>query len=156
MREGACDLALVETSDLPEDLAVRTLWQDELVLVVGAAHPWASTTRPVRLEDLAATPLVVREAGSGTRRSLQDALARAGHEPVAPAAELATTAAVRAAVQAGLAPAVLSHLAVDDDLRLGRLVRVPLARRLTRPLSAVHAGNPSAGARHLLNVAGAG
>ena len=38
-------------------------------------HDWARRTRPVSLAELASTPLVVRESGSGTRVSFEQALA---------------------------------------------------------------------------------
>ena len=52
--------------------------------------------------ELARTPLLSREAGSGTRRFLEEALrAQAGLERVPPAAELSSTTAIKAAVAAG-------------------------------------------------------
>jgi DNA-binding transcriptional LysR family regulator len=76
---------------------------------------------------LAGTALVTREAGSGTRSALEAAIAGAlgaGTECSAPVAEFGTATAVREAVRAGLAPAVLSDLTVADDLASGRLVQV--------------------------------
>ncbi|HVT66643.1 MAG TPA: LysR substrate-binding domain-containing protein, partial [Trebonia sp.] len=93
--------------------------------------------RPLPLAQLAATPLVMREAGSGTRDTLTDHLA-AQDPPLAAriAVELGTSAAVRSAIAAGIGPGVLSRLAVRDDLVLGRLVAVevagpPVHRRLS-------------------------
>jgi DNA-binding transcriptional LysR family regulator len=67
----------------------------------------------------------------------------------APAAlSVSTTAAVRAAVLAGAAPAVISDLAVADDLAAGRLaeVRTP-GLDLRRTLRVIWAGtaNPTVG-----------
>ena len=65
-------------------------------------------------------------------------------------------AAVRAAVVRGAGPAVLSVLAVRDDLALGRLVRVRIAdARLVRPLTAVWRGGraPSATAAAFVELA---
>ena len=60
-----------------------------------------------------ATRLVQREATSGTRTSLELALAR--FAPLAtPLLELSTSSSVRSAVAAGAGPAVLSDLAVRD------------------------------------------
>lgn len=137
VRRGAVDLGFVETPDLPADLHLRTVAHDELVVVVPPGHPWAA--RPsITAAELAATPLVVREAGSGTRRALQLALHEHGLTPAEPAGELPTTGAVRAAVVASGAPAVLSALAVADALRSGALVRVAVADlRVRRRLVAV-------------------
>ena len=142
VRAGTHVLGFVETPHPPHDLRTRTLGRDELVVVVGPEHGWARRATPLTAAELAATSLVTREEGSGTRAALEDALARHLGLDVAdlprPSAALPTTAAVRATVAAGAGPAVLSLLAVRDALAARTLVRVPLADlRLTRPLSVV-------------------
>ena len=55
-----------------------------------------------------------------------------------PAAELPISSGIRTAVASGLAPAVLSILAVRDDVDAGRLARVPVTDlRIVRELRAV-------------------
>ena len=73
------------------------------------------------------TPLVMREQGSGTRTTFEAALAAIGIDVVPPLMEFGSTAAVREAVFAADAPAVLSSLAVQRDLADRRLVRVPVS-----------------------------
>ncbi len=112
-------------------------------------------SRRVTAATLARTPLVVREAGSGTRTVLERALADL---PTAvPVLELSSTAAVRAAVAAGAGPAALSAHAVRDDLASGRLVAIAVTGLdLSRRLHAVWTGgaNPPAGpARDLVHWA---
>lgn len=140
--DGDVDLGFVEGPAAPGGLRRRLVGTDELVVVVGPAHPWATRgRRPVSAAMLAATPLVVREAGSGTRTVLERALAGADTAP--PALELSSTAAVRAAVAAGAGPAALGAHAVRDDLATGRLVRVLVSGLdLTRRLHAVWRGGP--------------
>lgn len=142
VRAGSHELGFVETPHLPADLESRTLAHDELVVVVGPQHPWAHRATPLTSAELAATALVTREDGSGTRAALEAALQAHVHVPASalprPVALLPTTAAVRATAAAGAGPAVLSLLAVRDALLAGSLVRVPLADlRVTRPLSVV-------------------
>jgi molybdate transport repressor ModE-like protein len=144
VREGKAGIGVIETPHLPVDLVRAHLRQDELLVVAAPAHPWARLDRPVTLPELAAMPLVTREAGSGTRDTLTDYLAAApplpGGPPASapPAVELGTSAAVRSAIAAGVGPGVLSRLAVRDDLVLGRLVAVELAGPpLTRVFTAI-------------------
>jgi len=59
------------------------------------------------------------------RDALWELLRKAG-EPASPAAELGSTAAIKAAVTAGGAPAALSRLAVSAELGDRRLIHVPL------------------------------
>jgi len=139
VRDGKAGLGFIETPHLPSDLVTARLRDDELLVVTAPGHPWARRRTPLPLTEIAATPLVMREAGSGTRDTLTDHLA-AQAPPLRPkiAMELGTSAAVRSAIAAGVGPGVLSRLAVRDDLVLGRLVAVELAGPpLTRQLTAV-------------------
>ena len=107
---------------MPDGFRSAPVAVDELVVVVAPDHSWAA--RHHRAEELAATPLVLRETGSGTRATLEEWLRVRGLGIASPAAELATTSAIRAAVMAGVAPAVLSRRATQDDLAVGRLCQV--------------------------------
>lgn len=137
---GEVALGFVEGPDAPKGLRRRLVGTDELVVVVGPTHPWASRPRRrVTAATLAATPLVVREAGSGTRTVLERALSGMPQPP--PVLELSSTASVRAAVAAGAGPAAVGAHAVRDDLATGRLIRITVAGLdLTRRLHAVWHG----------------
>ncbi|QSR29066.1 LysR family transcriptional regulator [Nocardioides glacieisoli] len=122
---GDADLGFIEGPDLPSGLSAQVVATDRLVVVVAPAHPWAHRRRSVEAEELAATRLVHREAGSGTRTALDRALTPFG-TPTQPLLEVSTSSGVRSAVIAGAGPAVLSDLAVHDDVAAGRLVQVPV------------------------------
>src|SRR5690606_34922715 len=68
--------------------------------------------------------LVVRERGSGTRETLERGLAAVGERLPDHLPYLGSTAALKTAVQHAGAVAVLSSLAVADDVARGALVRV--------------------------------
>lgn len=125
IRAGTYSVGFVETPDVPADLDSMLVASDELVVVVGNTHPWAARTS-VSVEELAATALISRERGSGTRTTLEHRILRAskGLTIAAPAAELPTALAIRSTVMAGGGVAVLSALAVADDLAAGRLTRI--------------------------------
>lgn len=140
VREGAVELGFIESSSLPSALSHTTVRMDELALVVAPTHEW-SRRDAVTVEQAASCGMVAREAGSGTRRTWEDAVRRIlKREPESPVVVLPTSAAVRAAVAEGLAPALLSRLAVADDIQLGRLVEVPMSEIIARPVSAVWRG----------------
>ncbi|HVT66608.1 MAG TPA: LysR family transcriptional regulator [Trebonia sp.] len=162
VRDGKAGLGFIETPHLPADLVTAPLRGDEMLVVAAPGHPWARRRRPLSLAELAATPLVMREAGSGTRDTLTDHLA-AQDPPLRPsvAMELGTSAAVRSAIAAGVGPGVLSRLAVRDDLVLGRLVAVevagpPLTRQLTAVWRPDHDPLPPEGERLLAVAKGTG
>jgi molybdate transport repressor ModE-like protein len=125
LREDA-DLGFVEGVTIAPGLRQRVFATDELVVVVGPAHPWARRRRPVTVDELALTPLIVREHGSGTRETLAQAFAEAGRDPRLPQLELGSTSAIKAAVLAGQGVSVLSRLAAADELASGRLHKVPV------------------------------
>ncbi|OOC08019.1 LysR family transcriptional regulator [Amycolatopsis azurea] len=143
-RSGKVDLGFVES---PGALPGLTSWKvavDRLVVVVSGGHPWARDRRPLTAAELASTPLVVREPGSGTRETVDTALRKAGLGPVKPLLELGSASAVRNAVVAGAGPAVISALDVTDHglvpvevegVDFGRTMRAvwPEGRRLAGP-----------------------
>ena len=132
------ELGFVEGPDVPETLTYRTVATDRLAVVTAPGHPWSRRRRPLNARELAATPLVVREAGSGTRDTLHRVLSAADLELADPYLELGSTAAIKGTVATGDAPAVISAFAVEAELANGRLVEVPVTGLdLTRKLRAV-------------------
>lgn len=127
VRHGRLALGFVETPNIPADLARHRIGSDRLVVVISPEHPWAERRGGVPLAELAATPLVEREPGSGTRAFLDAAVASAlpGARRARPIAELTSNAAIVASVAAGLGPAALSGHAVRGALRDGLLLAVP-------------------------------
>ncbi|MFV0632782.1 LysR family transcriptional regulator [Demequina sp.] len=154
VRGGNLDLGFIESAVVPRGLGSLTVAHDTVEVVVQPRHPWARKGR-VSVAELADTELILREKGSGTRRTFEAALAAAGHPLHAePAATAATTLGVRSAVMAGSAPGVLSCLAVAADLAERRLVRVEVeGLGVDRPLTAIWAGaRPNAQARAMLEA----
>ncbi|MGW1279811.1 LysR family transcriptional regulator [Streptomyces tsukubensis] len=150
---GGADLGFVEGLRIPAGLDGVTVAEDRLLVVAAPGHPWARRRTPLSPAELAAAPLVLREPGSGTRQVLDAALA--GHGGLcAPLLELASTTAVKASAVSGAGPAVLSELAVTEELTARRLVAVPVADVvLRRSLRAVwrRSQKPAGAARELLS-----
>lgn len=142
IRSGDAHLGFVESDEEYEDLSQVVVGSDELVAVVAPTHPWAQG-KSVTVNELASTPLVWREPGSGTASSARQSL---GDTQIAdPAAVLVGNLAVSAAVVNGVAPAILSSLTVADDLALGRLRQVQVADWCPlRQFRAVWTGDPDA------------
>ncbi|MCB5180431.1 LysR family transcriptional regulator [Streptomyces antimicrobicus] len=152
--EHEADLGFVEGVSAPDGLSSTVIAQDRLVVAVAPGHPWARRRSPVPAAELARTPLVLRERGSGTRQVLDAALAAHGGL-AAPLLELASTTAVKAAAVSGAGPCVLSELAVVDELAGRRLIEVPVADAvLGRALRAVWptGTRPAGPARDLLSL----
>jgi molybdate transport repressor ModE-like protein len=133
---GKCDIGFVESPSVPRGLHSMVVGRDELVVVVAPDHRWARRRRALTVAELASTPLIAREPGSGTRTTLDLALQE--YERAAPLLELASAAAIRASVLNSVGPAVMSSLAVADQLETGELRRIEVdGLALQRPLRAV-------------------
>ncbi len=109
------DLGFVEGLSVPSGLDSTVIAHDHLIVVTAPTHPWARRQRPVPAEELASTPLILREKGSGTRQVLDAALGGLAR----PLIELSSTTAVKASAVSGAGPAVLSELAVGRSCRRG-------------------------------------
>jgi DNA-binding transcriptional LysR family regulator len=150
VRDGDADVGFIEIPGALSGLRSRVIGRDELIVVVPPDHKWVRRSQPITAAELHQTPLVSRR--SGWRYLL------GGMEPGAPQTdgeqprenlELSSAASVRAAVLAGAGPAVMSRLAVADDLMHARLRAIPVADLdLRRELRAIWAGgrSPPAGA----------
>lgn len=132
VRSGACDIGFIESPYPVRGLHSAEVARDELVVVVHPDHPWARRRTPLTAAELAATPLLVREAGSGTRTTLE--LALQSYEVAAPLLELGSASAIRTSTLNGVGPAVLSTLAIADDVRAGHL-RIVTVKDLLMPRS---------------------
>ncbi|MFE5667341.1 LysR family transcriptional regulator [Streptomyces niveus] len=151
---GEADLGFVEGLAVPAGLDGTVIGRDRLVVVVAPAHEWSGRRTALTPTELAASPLILREEGSGTRQVLDAALASYGGL-AEPLLELSSTTAVKAAVVSGAGPSVLSELAVREELVARRLLEVEVAGiHLRRDLRAVWptGHRPSGPARELLSL----
>jgi DNA-binding transcriptional LysR family regulator len=130
---GEVDFGVIGETRAAFGLTVTPFRRDELVVVTPAGHPLAGR-RTLDADTLAATPLILREAGSSTRETLERALAAAGRAPTV-LFELGSTEAILQAVAAGLGASVVSELAIGAghhprSIRVRRATRLDLTRFL--------------------------
>ncbi|WP_067565605.1 LysR family transcriptional regulator [Nocardia acidivorans] len=120
--DGRAGIGFVESPVVPGELETHIVARDRLVVVVPPGHRWARG-RAITAEELARTPLIYREPGSGTRISFERAMTRVVPEwRPSVVLELSSTTAIKTAVAEGVGPAVLSSLAVAGELAEGTLV----------------------------------
>jgi len=151
-------LAMIEGPALRKDLHVEPFMEDQMVLVVPASHEWAD--HDIGIEELKKAPLLMREFGSGSRRVIEAALAKAGlkKKDLRTTMELDSTEGLLSAVEAGLGVTFVSCWAVRNQLAIGtlRLARVKglqLSRMfsLAYPTGPVPAGNAGVFRRLILS-----
>lgn len=171
------DLAFIEDAvpaALPPDMSSFEWRRDEVVAIVGPAHPLARhvknpptpppATMPgaapqptipgaARLADLARHPLVMREAGSGVRRQVMEAFAAAGLQTQI-AIELAGVEGVKEAVRAGLGVGFVSAMAMQHGDPSLVALRVDPPHGIGRHISVLipHADLPGAPVRGFLTT----
>jgi DNA-binding transcriptional LysR family regulator len=137
-------LALIEGPALRKDIHVEPFMEDQMVLVVPASHEWAD--HEIDISALKAAPLLMREFGSGSRRVVENALARAGlrKKEINARMELDSTEGLLSAVEAGLGVTFVSRWAVRNQLSLGslKLARVQ-GLKLSRMFSLAHPAGPA-------------
>jgi DNA-binding transcriptional LysR family regulator len=124
VRERRVAIGFVEGLDPLDGLETLTLVRDEIVAVVAPGHRWARR-RAVPAEELPTEAFHARERGSGTRAVPAARLAARG-VALEPQLEVASTQSLKRAVLGG-GFALLSRLAVVDEVRAGTLAAVPVA-----------------------------
>ncbi len=136
-------LALIEGPGLRKDFHIEPFMEDQMVLVVPASHEWAN--QEVQIDALKQAPLLVREFGSGSRRVIEAAFAKAGlkKRDLRTIMELDSTEGLLNAVEAGLGVTFVSRWAVRNQLALGtlKLARVK-GLRLSRMFSLAYPAGP--------------
>ena len=127
-------LGFIEGPARSREVKSEPFLNDELVLIVPAAHEW-SERDVVDPGELAAVPLLLRERGSGTRRIIELALERHGIKKTSlrVAMELDSTEAIKSAVEAGLGAGILSKWAIAKDMRLGSVFKIVEIRSVRFP-----------------------
>ena len=103
-------------------LVVRPFLANELIAIASVHHPLAGR-ESVTLAELAAQPFIVREPGSGTRETADEALRAAGLS-VRPVMELASNGAIKRAVARDLGVSILSRYATALEIQIGHLAEL--------------------------------
>lgn len=113
------DLALVEGETTASELVLTPFLEDELVLICGTNHPFASLSL-VRPEMLQREAIIIREKGSGTRKTFEDAMA-AANLSWQPSWTCNNADTIKMAVAEGLGISIISRRAVAREVAAGWL-----------------------------------
>lgn len=116
------DLGLIEGDCQHSDIEMQPWVEDELVVFCAPSHPLAREGR-ASLEQLTREAWILRERGSGTRLTFDQAMRHTPHR-LNVRLELEHTEAIKRAVESGLGIGCISRLALRDAFRRGSLVPV--------------------------------
>lgn len=126
IRAGDAPLGFIEGPHDPVGLGSAVVAAEQLVAVVGRPHRWARRRRPVTVQQVATSRLIVHRAGSGTRDVIEDALHPHVSIGSSDHVEVDSLAAARIAAVNGTGVAFLPRCLVGDDLRSGRLIEITI------------------------------
>lgn len=120
--DNTVDLGIVEGPVMADDVKIREISSDELVVIAPVAPPWL-TRETISLKELKKEPIILREEGSGIREALQVILAGAGITlpDLNVVAEMQSNDAIKSAVESGLGLSIISRLTVQREIRRGLL-----------------------------------
>ena len=118
VKEGSADIGIVGKEYRHRSLVFTPLCDDEIVLVAPARF-----SDRISASDVAELPLIVREPGSGTRKSAEEALGRLGILPssLRMVMECSSTEAIRESIAAGIGVSFISRRAVESSLKQKRV-----------------------------------
>lgn len=105
-------------------------YQDELVVIAPNTEKYlALKEKNTNATWVAEEALIMREAGSGTRKEAEKQLRRIGVNPTRlnVIASMESTEAIKRAVSSGMGISVMSKLAVEEEILKGSLLAVPLS-----------------------------
>jgi len=120
--EKKLDLGIVGSKIKHRDLIYDEFVEDEIVLIGPSEGKW-KRLKNLTLEDLKKEPLLIREKGSGTRKTMLDVLAKENIYPedLNIVMELGSTEAIKSAVETGLGISFVSRWAVEEEIKLKKL-----------------------------------
>jgi len=123
---GELEIGFVGAKFNHKDLHYKNVAHDKLVVIVYPDHPWAVKGKIDDPSKLIKEPFIIREYGSGTRRSVVDILnnMQLDIKKMNIIAEMGSNEAICQGVKAGIGISILSEIAVADDIEWGKLVSV--------------------------------
>jgi DNA-binding transcriptional LysR family regulator len=122
LNAGNINVGLIEGDVKRQKIVVEKLLSDELLLIVPPHHSWAKR-KEVSIAELIEEPFILREAGSGTRQTIEKFLARHGItlQSMKVSMVLGSTQAIKEAVENGLGVSIISRWAARKESKYGTL-----------------------------------
>lgn len=122
IRNDQIDVGLVEGETSSAELLQKPFLQDELILVCGCGHPLAGRTF-IGSPELEREDYIVREVGSGTRKTFEDVMA-ANWLSWKAIWTCNNADTIKMAAAEGLGVSVISRRAVETEVADGRLLPI--------------------------------
>ncbi|AFJ03219.1 transcriptional regulator, LysR family [Methylophaga frappieri] len=118
------DLVIMGLVPTDKPLSILPFLDNALIPVMGADYPLDSR-KPISLRQFVQQPLLMREAGSGSRLALEQ-YCQQRHLTARPMMEMGSIETLKQGVMAGLGVAVVPQLSVVAELQSGLLRPIPI------------------------------
>ena len=121
-------MGVVGSKSYNKDLISYNIWSDELVLAVNKNHKWAKK-KNITIRELFEEPFIIREAGSGTLKIMEDYLKSSSKKSVEDlnlVARLGTSTAIKEGIKANFGVSILSSKAIETEVNAGILKTVSI------------------------------
>lgn len=123
IKQGEADLAIVGREIRHPALTYTKIFEDEVVLVAGKDY-----SGTIKVSDIKTVPLILRESGSGTKNAAEIFL---NEHDILPSElnvimECSSPEGIKEAVIKGLGFAFISKLAIEEDIKSGKLKIIPI------------------------------
>ncbi len=127
LNEEEIEVGIIGTLFDDKKVDFHPLGQERIVLAARGDHRWAGG-KPISTRDLLKGRFIIREVGSGTDKTVQEALAKAGVPPakMKVQASLGSNEAVKQAVVNGLGAAFLSEESIKKEIARGEIVVIKI------------------------------
>jgi DNA-binding transcriptional LysR family regulator len=114
VKEGRADVGIVGKEYKHPSLVYKAVCRDDIVLVGPKGFPGRVTVK-----DLVRLPFIIRESGSGTRKSAEEVLARHGITTsyLQTVLECSSTEGIKESIAAGLGVSFISKMAVSRETK---------------------------------------
>ena len=122
VKDGELELGVVGAKTRDPDIIQEKLVEDEMKLVVPAGHEWAHR-ESVTCKALLSQPLIAREQGSGTWKTISASMEKAGVDisRLEPTVTMGNSVSVIQGILNNVGISILSTIAVAEELARGRL-----------------------------------
>lgn len=123
--EGEIEIGVAGMMFEGERVDAYPLFHDRVIIIGSSQHPLVAN-KEISWDDLQSVPLLIRERGSGTRKTFERYMTAAGYrlEDFRIVGEVGSSTAVKEGVKEGVGLGIISDLAVQEEIAGGRLQEI--------------------------------
>lgn len=125
--DGEVEFGMVGAKTMDKRITQVPVIKDEMCVVIPKGHKWFNK-KELDIRDIKKEPFIIREPGSGTRKSLVEKLEeqKIHLDDFNIIAELGNASAIIQGIKSKIGISILSSMAVEEDCKNGTLKAIPI------------------------------